>query len=152
MEMKSDFKFYQELVYSVVEHALNVRNIQTAIDTVLSIDIWTRNEILQFTELSIQAYTKDCIRLYVSELERKLESAEFQIAKFKEEGDKAQQEILTSETSLNAIGSVVNVLYLDGDFAETGRLENDNGFMFTVRHEDNYPETFEHREYKYVTK
>lgn len=44
---------------------------------------------------------------------------------------------------------LVNVLYLDGDYAETGLLVEETSWRFSVGYEDGKTETFEKDKYTY---
>lgn len=50
------------------------------------------------------------------------------------------------------MGRAVDVLYLDGDYAETGMLETDTKDLFSVIHADGTREWFEKLEYTYREK
>ncbi|OBZ15905.1 hypothetical protein A8L34_28065 [Bacillus sp. FJAT-27264] len=83
-KFKSEYHWYKEIVYKVVEHGLGIRNIYDAIDEIKVCGTSTLGEILDLADVAIEGYREDCVNLYIFEIELRLGSAEYQLKKAKE--------------------------------------------------------------------
>ncbi|MGG4108832.1 hypothetical protein AAXB25_33560 [Paenibacillus lautus] len=64
---KSDYLNYKELVWAVVAVALE-KGLDQAIEEVLTFESFTRSEVLDIANVSLDEYKKDCSAAYKREL------------------------------------------------------------------------------------